>query len=151
VSDDCPRDDLTIPHEDVSLSNYVYSFVNNAKYHRRYPDVAKDVSDAAIDIISVNTSQILLTTTTTASWDSVQFAKNPELYSSFLWGHSIKRGKHTRFLVWKRDSSFSMFWERFMKAHINQLFGESVQGETKHTSLRQELIGKIQKHKMKKG
>mmetsp|Transcript_6206 Transcript_6206/g.9698 ORF Transcript_6206/g.9698 Transcript_6206/m.9698 type:complete len:171 (-) Transcript_6206:162-674(-) len=115
ASDDCPRDALTIPHEDVSLSNYVYSYTNNSKYHRKQQQehVPHD-----IQIISVNTSRIMLTTSVAADWHSVNLMKNPELYSTLLWGHSIKRGNHTRFLVWKKDKTFKRFWEKFVRFYV---------------------------------
>ena len=152
VSDDCPRDELTIPHEDVSLSNYVYSFVNNTRYHEKNPDLVgqEEGSNADIEIVSVNTSQILITTALTAGWNKVSLGKNPELFSFFLWGHSIKRGKHKQFLVWKQESSFRMFWEKFMKVHVKLLLGETVPKEEERKIGRQEMLNRIKMNRMTK-
>jgi hypothetical protein len=152
VSDDCPRDELTIPHEDVSLSNYVYSFVNNTKYHEKRPDLVgqKEDSNTHIEIVSVNTSQILITPTLTAGWNKVSLGKNPELFSFFLWGHSIKRGKHKQFLAWKNDSTFRLYWEKFMKVHMKLFLGESVPKEEERKIDRQEIQNRIKMSRVTK-
>ena len=144
VSEDCPRDEWTIPHEDVSLSNYVYSFQNNTRYHEKQ-HLAQD-EDTTIDIVSVNTSRILLTTSTTAAWSKLNLHTNPEAYSYLLWGHSIKRGDHKRFLVWKKDRTFKMFWEKFLRH--KQLYSGNNSNKTRRVNaFREELLQKIrQKH-----
>jgi hypothetical protein len=131
ASDDCPRERVTIPHEDVSLSNYVYSYTSNHAYHKRIQNgnarygTIREGEDTTIDIISVNTTQILLTTTTLADWHNINFNNQPELFQRILWGHSIKRGNYKRYLVWKEDRSFQHFWDRFMIAYAKLVGGTS--------------------------
>ena len=128
VSDDCPREELTIPHEDVSLSNYVYSYTNNTVYHdrmRRQNSPQHDYSNHdnnhnhTIDIISINKTRILITPTLTADWEQINVRMDPEIFSKLLWGHSIRRGDHQRYLVFKKDRTFRIFWERYMRAYNN--------------------------------
>ena len=124
ASDDCPRDQWTIPHEDVSLSNYVYSYTNNTGYHKREQHGQTNNSrnsdaDHSIHIVSVNTSSVLLLPNMKANWEMVSLRKNPDLLRTgeLLWGHSIKRGNHTRYLYWKTDKKFASFWKLFIKAY----------------------------------
>jgi hypothetical protein len=169
ASDACPRDRLTIPHEDVSLSNYVYSYDDHRYYaegRRRDRSAARrsgsnhnnergGVGDmtgivaatdddgtggrsaTTIDVISVNTTQILLTPQTLADWHNVDFRAEPGLFLHVLWGHSIRRGKYRRYLVWKQDRSFQQFWGRFMKA-----YGELVGGVVPPTR----VAGRVRGH-----
>jgi Galactosyltransferase len=127
VSNDCPRTKWTIPHEDVSLSNYVYSYVDNAQYHARQQKQQKQDDNNnnntidqhySIHIVSVNTSRILLTSTMTADWETIQVQKDPAAFDRLLWGHSIKRGKYTKFLVFKKDRTFRTMWERFVRSRV---------------------------------
>jgi len=129
ASDDCPRDEWTIPHEDVSLSNYVYSYTNNTAYHKREKEnkhIGNDNgnnlmvdNDHSIHIVSVDTSRVLLLPSMRANWETISLRKNPDLIRNgeFLWGHSIKRGNHTQYLYWKKDSKFLNFWRFFMKIY----------------------------------
>ena len=125
TSDDCPRDQWTIPHEDVSLSNYVYTYTNNTAYHKRekrYQTTSNNGNsnvDHSIHIVSVNTSSILLLPNMKANWETVSLKKSPDLLRNgeLLWGHSIKRGNHTQYLYWKKDKKFSSFWKRFYKTY----------------------------------
>ncbi|KAL3924805.1 MAG: hypothetical protein SGILL_000815 [Bacillariaceae sp.] len=129
VSDDCPREELTIPHEDVSLSNYVYSYTTNVAYHekirkkygkqRYYPnDGNANVysNNHTIDLISINNTRILITPSLTADWTQINLRTNTTIFSKLLWGHSIRRGDHRRYLVFKKDRTFRTFWERFVRA-----------------------------------
>ncbi len=129
ASDSCPRDEWTIPHEDVSLSNYVYSYTNNAAYHKRENE-SKTIgnkngnksmmdNDYSVHIVSVDTSRVLLLPSMRANWETVSLRKNPDLIRNgeILWGHSIKRGNHTQYLYWKKDSKFLYFWRFFMRIY----------------------------------
>ncbi|KAG7338820.1 hypothetical protein IV203_012740 [Nitzschia inconspicua] len=84
----CPRARLTIPHEDVSLSNYVYSYLNNTKYwkyqQQQKQQQQQQDEDHSIRIVSFNTSRILLTTSMTANWDNVDLRANGIL-DEMLW------------------------------------------------------------------
>ncbi len=126
ASDDCPRDQWIIPHEDVSLSNYVYTYTNNTAYHKRehYDQTSTNNgnsknADHSIHIVSVNTSSILLLPNMKANWETVSLTKNPDLLrnGTLLWGHSIKRGNHTQYLYWKKDKKFASFWKLFYKTY----------------------------------
>jgi sortase (surface protein transpeptidase) len=106
VSKYCPRTALTTPHEDVSLSNYVYSYTNNTNYHQyqnrkqrnnqQQQQQQQQQDDSTnhhhvIDIVSVNSSRILLSSSVTASWETVNLPKDPRLFQHhLLWGHSIE-------------------------------------------------------------
>ncbi|OEU19567.1 hypothetical protein FRACYDRAFT_235625 [Fragilariopsis cylindrus CCMP1102] len=96
TSDLCPRDSWTIPHEDVSISNYIYSYQNNTIYHNKHnkqqqqfesdtnvdnndQDQDQDQDRYVIDIISVNTSRILLLPNMKSDWFPVNIIKNPEI------------------------------------------------------------------------
>jgi Galactosyltransferase len=85
ASNECPRDNITIPHEDVSLSNYVYSYTNN-------PLVS--ASRTTIDRIFVHQERVLLTFNESADWESRKAGRSVNLqkqYSKFLWGHCNPR------------------------------------------------------------
>ncbi|KAG7373718.1 galactosyltransferase [Nitzschia inconspicua] len=114
ASPHCPHASLTIPHEDVSLSNYVYSYLNNTKYWQYQQQHQDEEQDHSIHIVSFNTSRILLTTSMTANWDNVNLRDNGTL-DDMLWGHSIQRGEYKRFLIFKKDGTFRSVWERFVK------------------------------------
>jgi hypothetical protein len=125
ASDDCPREKWTIPHEDVSISNYVYSYTNNTNYHKREQDnTTADATkhdnndgDHSIHIVSVGTSRIMLLPSMRANWETLSLRKNPEALRNgeLLWGHSIKRGNHTQYLYWKKDNKFQLFWRFFIR------------------------------------
>jgi hypothetical protein len=132
ASDDCPRDQWTIPHEDVSLSNYVYSYTNNTTYPKKREEIQpvgnrntlnsnsnQNSGNKKIHIVGVNTSKILLLPNMRANWETVSIRKNPEVLQSgeLLWGHSIKRGNYTQYLYWKKDSKFRSFWLLFYKVY----------------------------------
>jgi len=131
ASDDCPRDQWTIPHEDVSLSNYVYSYTNNTAYHKKREEIqlvgnrntlnsnSGNNKNHSIHIVGVNTSKILLLPNMRANWETVSIRKNPDVFRSgeLLWGHSIKRGNYTQYLYWKKDSKFQSFWWLFYKVY----------------------------------
>ena len=110
-------------HEDVSISNYVYSYVGNTAYHKLEDqregvggDVVVDVN-RSIDIVGVNMSRLLVLPNTKADWFKYSVKKNPEELTDghILWGHSIRRGNHTQYLYWKTDKKFKFFWEKFYK------------------------------------
>eukprot|EP00536_Pseudo-nitzschia_multiseries_P017232 jgi/Psemu1/292922/fgenesh1_pg.1444_\ len=129
-SDDCPREQWTIPHEDVSLSNYIYSYQNNTAYHREIGiqyNRDKVVEHQHINIVSVNKSRVLLLPNMKADWTAVSFRKNPELLRNreILWGHSIARGNYTMYRYWKKDSKFTIFWKFFFKNHVSPYGGIS--------------------------
>jgi hypothetical protein len=86
----------------------------------------------------------------TAGWNKVSLGKNPELFSFFLWGHSIKRGKHKQFLAWKNDSTFRLYWEKFMKVHMKLFLGESVPKEEERKIDRQEIQNRIKMSRVTK-
>jgi hypothetical protein len=127
ASDDCPRDQWTIPHEDVSLSNYVYSYTNNTAYHKKCEEIQPvgnrktryNNNNHSIHIVGVNTSKVLLLPNMKANWETVSIRNNPDVLRSgeLLWGHSIKRGNHTQYLYWKKDSKFRNFWLLFYKVY----------------------------------
>jgi hypothetical protein len=126
ASDACPRKALTIPHEDVSLSNYVYSYETNVVYHetmttkkRGQLSHSSASTNHTIDILSINNTRILLTPTLLGDWTQINLRLNPEILSHVLWGHSIRRGDYQRFLVFKKDKNFRMFWERFFRLYNN--------------------------------
>jgi hypothetical protein len=54
-----------------------------------------------------------------ANWETVSIRNNPDVLRSgeLLWGHSIKRGNHTQYLYWKKDSKFRNFWLLFYKVY----------------------------------
>ncbi len=150
ASDDCPREKWTIPHEDVSLSNYVYSYTNNTAYHKREQESRKignknsGDDDHSIHIVSVDKSMVLLLPTMKADWETVSLRKNPDLLRNgeLLWAHSIKRGNHTQYLYWKKDTKFRNFWRMFLKIYTTTgAFGKGrkkkdakVQGDGKSLS-----------------
>jgi len=119
-SNDCPRDQWTIPHEDVSLSNYVYSYQNNTSYHRKI-GVQNIEEDQHINIVSVNTSRILLVPNMRADWTNVSLRRHPEVLKSgeLLWGHSIARGNYKMYLYWKQDIKFGTFWNFFFRTLVS--------------------------------
>jgi len=129
TSDECPREKWTIPHEDVSLSNYIYSYIANHQYHKRrereqdallgYTDKSHE-KDHYIHIVSVDTSNVLLLPNMKASWQKLSVRKNPDVLRSgeLLWGHSIRRGNHTQYLYWKKDKKFLGFWNFFARLYI---------------------------------
>ena len=126
ASNDCPREIWTIPHEDVSLSNYVYSYTHNTGYHKREKSLGwnnghNEIEDYSITIVGVNESRVLLHPNMKADWNSVNIRRNPDLLRTgeLLWGHSIKRGNHTQYLYWKKDSKFLGFWILFIKAYTS--------------------------------
>jgi len=147
ASDDCPREQWTIPHEDVSLSNYVYSYINNKAYHKREQRENNNdpqhqrlgtintrthhnetETDHSIHIVGVNTSMVLLLPNMRANWQNVSIRKNQYVLRSgeLLWGHSIKRGNYSQYLYWKRDAKFRNFWKLFYKVYTatgNVTFG----------------------------
>lgn len=128
TSDDCPREQWTIPHEDVSMSNYFYSYENNTAYHHKIGVHVDDgysysYSDREqqhkIHVVSVNTSRILLLPNMKADWEIVNLRNHSDLLKTgeFLWGHSIMRGKFKMYLYWKKDSKFRAFWNFFYRVY----------------------------------
>eukprot|EP00529_Nitzschia_sp_RCC80_P013205 CAMPEP_0113456078 /NCGR_PEP_ID=MMETSP0014_2-20120614/8701_1 /TAXON_ID=2857 /ORGANISM="Nitzschia sp." /LENGTH=586 /DNA_ID=CAMNT_0000347519 /DNA_START=210 /DNA_END=1967 /DNA_ORIENTATION=+ /assembly_acc=CAM_ASM_000159 len=111
VSKHCPRNTLTIPHEDVSLSNYVYSYKNNTSttYRRHRLSTADHTSNHTIKIMSVEDKDIMLTKSATADWRKLDL-ETTERFLDIVWGHSIKRGRYQQYLVFKRDNSFVTTW-----------------------------------------
>ena len=129
TSDDCPRNQWTIPHEDVSLSNYVYSYTNNTAYHERENNSNMNINTNSnsfntnknhlIHIVGINTSNVLLLPNMRANWETVSIRKNPDVLRTgeLLWGHSIKRGDHKQYLYWKKDKKFARFWKLFYRIY----------------------------------
>jgi hypothetical protein len=114
--------------------------------HEQY-DSDNNNDDHIIDIISVNTSRILILPNMKSDWFSVNIKKNPEILldyndnmdvndndngsgttsvgtvsssNSILWGHSIKRGEHKMYLYWKINSKYLSFWNRYYKIYFNR-------------------------------
>ena len=133
VSKYCPRSKLTIPHEDVSVSNYVYSYQNNTRYHRHRHrhrlstvnqgggqdpiDTSLTTINHTIKIMSVEDKDIMLTKSATADWRNLDF-ETTERFLDILWGHSIKRGRYQQYLVFKRDNSFVTTWSVFLRRYL---------------------------------
>ena len=147
ASQHCPRQQWTIPHEDVSLSNYVYSYEdyahNDSHNHNKYynsnnKSTSTTTATTSIDIISVNPSQILLLPNMKSDWYPYNMKQTPELLTGYygngtklssgvsgsaqnqllLWAHSIKRGNYTMYLYWKKDTKFRTYWQRYYKLYV---------------------------------
>eukprot|EP00529_Nitzschia_sp_RCC80_P001018 CAMPEP_0113484942 /NCGR_PEP_ID=MMETSP0014_2-20120614/24226_1 /TAXON_ID=2857 /ORGANISM="Nitzschia sp." /LENGTH=545 /DNA_ID=CAMNT_0000378569 /DNA_START=371 /DNA_END=2006 /DNA_ORIENTATION=- /assembly_acc=CAM_ASM_000159 len=86
VSNHCPREELTIPHEDVSLSNYVYSYQNNTstKYRRHRLSTADRTPNHTIKIMSVEDKDIMLTKSATADWRKLDL-ETTERFLDIVW------------------------------------------------------------------
>ena len=52
-------------------------------------------------------------------WTQINLRLHPEVMSTLLWGHSIRRGTHQRFLIFKKNKTFRIFWERFLRLYNN--------------------------------
>mmetsp|Transcript_25849 Transcript_25849/g.61242 ORF Transcript_25849/g.61242 Transcript_25849/m.61242 type:complete len:777 (+) Transcript_25849:2560-4890(+) len=123
--DRCPRSNITIrQHEDVSMSNYVYSFLHQQD----------EPSSAAIEVVSIDPSKILRTmdstaapATTTNHKNSIQddktnnqvetlidFRRRPYqlIDNRFLWGHSPMMWPPTH-RIWKDPEECSKIWSFF--------------------------------------
>jgi hypothetical protein len=130
ASEACPRKQLTLPHEDVSLSNYVYSYVNNTKYHERERPAHRRNSllrengklPITIEIISLNTSKILRTKDKAADGSNINFRTHPEKLEDYIFGHSSNLSPHPH-LLWKQLDEFAGMWKLFMFYHGLSLKG----------------------------
>jgi hypothetical protein len=125
VSKYCPRPTLTIPHEDVSLSNYVYSYETNTQYHHRHHHHVKegttiDTSNHTIEIMSVLDKNIMLTRSSTADWWKFDLTTS-ERFLDIVWGHSIRRGRYKQYLVFKQDKTFVLIWSMFLMRYLSLL------------------------------
>lgn len=139
VSEACPRTQLTLPHEDVSISNYVYSYSNNTKYHERQRSTQHTSTSMSndngitrpvtIEIISLNTSMILRTKDKAADGGNVNFRTHPENLEDYIFGHSSNPGPQPH-LLWKRLDDFAGMWQLFMFYH-----GLSLKGPDGYTYL----------------
>jgi hypothetical protein len=106
TSKDCPRDNVTIAtHEDVSLSNYVFSHPQE------------------IHVVEVPGTKILITRGLDAEWHTVDLKRQPEKYLNYLWGHSPRKEKHEYFKslhsFWKMWDKFSMYWTDVYLKQLN--------------------------------
>jgi hypothetical protein len=132
VSDECPRKQLTLPHEDVSLSNYVYSYINNTQYHKRERSMTSfggnsvgrfdDTVPVTIEVISLNKSMILRTKDKSADGSDVNFRSHPEKLEDYIFGHSSNPGPQPH-LLWKSIDDFAGMWKVFMYYHALSLKG----------------------------
>jgi hypothetical protein len=94
TSKDCPRDKVTIAtHEDVSLSNYVFS----------HPD--------KIEVVKVPNTKVLITRSLDAGWNPVDFKVDRKIYSNYLWGHSPNKKTYEYF---KSTHSFRRLWFKYL-------------------------------------
>ncbi|KAL3904606.1 MAG: hypothetical protein SGILL_010002, partial [Bacillariaceae sp.] len=121
ASDACPREDVTIPHEDVSLSNYVYSYTNNTR-------LSPTVSNTTIDRIFINQERILLTFNQSADWESRKTGKSINLqkqYRKFLWGHCNPRPmkNDALYTYFKDPPKVRKIWNDFLRYYYQGVYG----------------------------
>jgi hypothetical protein len=67
--------------------------------------------------MSVEEKNIMLTKSATADWRKFDI-QTTERFLDLVWGHSIKRGKYTQYLVFKRDNSFVNIWSMFLRRYL---------------------------------
>lgn len=95
TSKDCPRDNVTLAtHEDVSLSNYVFT------------------SPQKVQVVAVPGTALLITRELDAEWHKIDLKNQPEKYLDFLWGHSPRKARHEYF---KNLRSFRKIWDKFLR------------------------------------
>jgi hypothetical protein len=121
ASDACPRDNVTIPHEDVSLSNYVYSYTNNTR-------LPATISSTTIDRIFINQERILLTFNQSADWESRKNGKPIRLekeYRKFLWGHCNPRPmkNDALYTYFKDPPKVRKIWKDFLRYYYQGVYG----------------------------
>jgi hypothetical protein len=121
ASDACPRDSITIPHEDVSLSNYVYSYTNNPKV------VTSNVADTNIDRIFVHQERVLLTFNESADGKSGGAGKSVNLqkqFRKFLWGHCNPRPmkNDALYTYFKDPKKVRSIWQDFVTYYYQGLY-----------------------------
>jgi hypothetical protein len=120
ASDSCPRDNITIPHEDVSLSNYVYSYTNN-------PKISRNTHDTNIDRIFVHQERVLLTFNESADGKSQKAGQGVDLrkqYRKFLWGHCNPRPlkNDALYMYFKDPNRVRTVWNDFVKYYYEGLY-----------------------------
>jgi hypothetical protein len=118
ASDACPRDNITIPHEDVSLSNYVYSYTSN-------PKVTAITSDTNIDRIFVHQERVLRTFNQTfADMMSRRAGQGVDLrkqFRKFIWGHCKARPTDL-FPYFKDPKKVRIIWNDFVMYYYKGLY-----------------------------
>jgi hypothetical protein len=127
ASNACPRDNVTIPHEDVSLSNYVYSYTNN-------PKLPSSIINTTIDRIFVNPEHLLLTYNQSADWESRKYGRTANIQTQFrryLWGHCNPRPMKNDelYTYFKQPQKIRKGWKDFVTSYFHGTYGE-IQSES---------------------
>lgn len=130
ASDACPRNNVTLPHEDVSISNYVYSYSNHSRVPPAVPSDGSDTSttNTTIERIFIHPERILLTFNESADWESkvrglsVDFEKR---YRRFLWGHCINRPHRkdaSLYTFFKQPEKVRKIWKEVLTYYYNGMY-----------------------------
>jgi hypothetical protein len=130
VSDDCPRDSITLPHEDVSLSNYVYSYTNNSKVIHKIQQRQQHQQevDTSIHQIFISRDRKLHTFNQSADWVDMKLGRAADITTQlkrYLWGHCNPRahGNKEIYKYFKTPSKVREFWKVFISAYYEQEYG----------------------------
>jgi hypothetical protein len=120
ASDACPRENITIPHEDVSLSNYVYSYTNNTL-------ITPNTTDTNIDRIFVPRERVLLTFNQSADWNSRRVGQSVNLrkqFRKFVWGHCNPRPmkNDALYTYFKDPQKLRKVWNDFVMYYYQGLY-----------------------------
>jgi hypothetical protein len=134
ASEACPRANVTLPHEDVSLSNYVYSYTNNSKVITRALSSSGrgggggTLVNTTIERIFIHPERLLLTFNESADWESKKNGLTVDLekrYRRFLWGHCNNRSHKKDFELYsffKQPDKVRKIWEDFVSYYFNGVY-----------------------------
>ncbi|KAG7343269.1 hypothetical protein IV203_021214 [Nitzschia inconspicua] len=144
----CPRENITIPHEDVSLSNYVYSYTNNQK-------LPAHVKNTTIDRIFVQQEHLLLTFNESAEMKSRKTGQSVNLqkqFRKFLWGHCNPRPfkNDALYAFFKDPKNVRKIWSDFITYYYDGVYGKR-SSKAKSNQHRTRKASSQNIHKSRKG